>query len=114
MKVTLKLIAFACGLLSAGAFFDGVFGSRIVVEKAAVIVDSPAISGSPAYAQVPRRAARRTARRTSRRVIRRSSIYAATLPAGCRTVVVEGASLYQCGTTYYQPYGNQYVVVYIN
>jgi len=61
-------------------------------------------------AQVPRR----TACRTSRRVIRRSYIYAATLPAGCRTVVVEGASLYQCGTTYYQPYGNQYVVVYIN
>jgi hypothetical protein len=53
------------------------------------------------------------ARRTTRRVIRRSTIYAATLPAGCATVVINGGSYYQCGATYYQPYGGQYVVVYV-
>lgn len=104
MKVTLKLIGLACGLLSAGAIFDSVFGSGIVIEKAVAVIGRPATPGS--YAGV--------ARRTTRRMIRRSSIYVGALPAGCRTVVVQGASLYQCGTTYYQPYGNQYEVVYID
>jgi hypothetical protein len=54
------------------------------------------------------------ARRTSRRVIRRSTIYVATLPKGCTTVVIEGTTLQQCGGTYYQPYNNQYVVVYVD
>ena len=53
-------------------------------------------------------------RRTTRRVIRRSTIYRATLPGGCSTVVIEGATLHQCGGTYYQPYNNQYVVVYVD
>jgi hypothetical protein len=53
------------------------------------------------------------ARRTTRRVIRRSTIYAATLPGGCVTVVMNGANYYQCGATYYQPYQGQYVVVYV-
>jgi len=53
-------------------------------------------------------------RRTTRRVIRRSTIYRATLPSGCSTVVIEGATLHQCGGTYYQPYNNQYVVVYVD
>ena len=54
------------------------------------------------------------ARRTTRRTIRRSTIYRATLPMGCTTVVIEGATLHQCGGTYYQPYNNQYVVVYVD
>ncbi|MFZ1199146.1 MAG: hypothetical protein WAO07_03170 [Desulfobacterales bacterium] len=54
------------------------------------------------------------ARRTTRRTIRRSTIYSATLPTGCLTVVIEGATLHQCGGTYYQPYNNQYVVVYVD
>jgi len=54
------------------------------------------------------------ARRTTRRTFRRTAVYAATLPRGCTTVVIEGASLHQCGGTYYQPYGNQYVVVVVN
>ena len=29
-------------------------------------------------------------------------------------VVIEGTSLHMCGGTYYQPYGNQYVVVNVN
>lgn len=54
------------------------------------------------------------ARRTTRRAIRRSAIYVSTLPRGCATVVVNGASIYQCGATYYQPYQGQYVVVYVD
>jgi hypothetical protein len=54
------------------------------------------------------------ARRTTRRVIRRSTIYIATLPKGCTTVVIEGTTLHQCSGTYYQPYNNQYVVVYVD
>lgn len=54
------------------------------------------------------------ARRTTRRVIRRTSAYVSTLPAGCVTVSMNGGSYYRCGATYYQPYGNQYVVVIVD
>nr|WP_244602693.1 hypothetical protein [Mesorhizobium delmotii] len=54
------------------------------------------------------------ARRTTRRVIRRSAIYASTLPAGCVRTSINGGVLWQCGRTYYQPYGGRYVVVYID
>jgi hypothetical protein len=54
------------------------------------------------------------ARRTTRRVIRRSTIYAATLPAGCVQMSVSGAVVWRCGGTYYQPYGGRYVVVHID
>ena len=52
-------------------------------------------------------------RRTRRRTIRRSTIYVASLPKGCTTVVIEGQSCHQCGDTYYQADGTQYVVVYV-
>ena len=51
------------------------------------------------------------ARRTTRRAIYATSVYVATLPPACTTVIVEGTTLQQCGGTYYQPSGNQYVVV---
>jgi hypothetical protein len=35
----------------------------------------------------------------------------ATLPPSCTVIVIEGTSLHQCGTTYYQASGTQYVVV---
>jgi len=54
------------------------------------------------------------ARRTTRRVIRRSAIYVSVLPSNCATTYVENVSIYQCGGSYYQPYGNQYVIVYID
>lgn len=54
------------------------------------------------------------ARRTTRRTIRRTTVYRATLPAGCSTVVIEGTTLHQCSGTYYQPYNNQYVVVEVD
>jgi len=54
------------------------------------------------------------ARRTTRRTLAYSGVYVATLPAGCVRVVVNDTSLYQCGATYYAPYGAQYTVVYVN
>ena len=53
------------------------------------------------------------ARRTTRRVVRRSAIYVSTLPAGCGTVIINGATCWQCGATYYQQSGTQYVVIYV-
>ena len=76
----------------------------MIVEDAHAIVGRPATPGSVAG----------VARRTTRRTIRRSAIYVASLPRGCTTVVIEGTTLHQCGTTYYQPSGNQYVVVYVD
>lgn len=54
------------------------------------------------------------ARRTTRRTIYRTSVYVATLPPSCTTIVVEGTTLQQCGSTYYQASGSQYVVVNVN
>ncbi|WP_425350381.1 hypothetical protein [Mesorhizobium temperatum] len=54
------------------------------------------------------------ARRTTRRVVRRSTIYVATLPPACFRTSINGATVWQCGGTYYQPYGGRYVVIYVN
>ena len=50
------------------------------------------------------------ARRTTRRIVATSAIVA-TLPPNCTPVVIEGTTLQQCGGTYYQPSGNQYMEV---
>lgn len=104
MKRLQSMIFIACGLIATGTLIDGVSSSGIVVEPAAAIVGRPATPVSVAGA----------ARRTTRRVIRRSAIYVATLPVGCSNIYIEGAMVYQCGATYYQPYNNQYVVVYVD
>ncbi|PIV79374.1 MAG: hypothetical protein COW54_04480 [Rhodobacteraceae bacterium CG17_big_fil_post_rev_8_21_14_2_50_63_15] len=73
--------------------------------------------GEPVEARVGRPAtpvsAAGVARRTTRRVVRRSAVYVSTLPAGCATVTINGAGYYQCGATYYEYTGTQYVVVII-
>jgi hypothetical protein len=51
------------------------------------------------------------ARRTTRRAIVVTSVYVPKLPPSCTVIVIEGTSLHQCGTTYYQASGTQYVVV---
>jgi hypothetical protein len=79
-------------------------GSHWFVSTAEAIVGRPLTPVSVAG----------VARRTTRRTIRRSTIYRATLPVGCTTVIIEGTKLQQCGGTYYQPYNNQYVVVYVD
>jgi hypothetical protein len=45
-----------------------------------------------------------------RRIIATTTVVA-TLPAGCKAVVIEGTTLQQCGSTYYKASGNQYTVV---
>ena len=54
------------------------------------------------------------ARRTTRRIVRRSAIYVTTLPYACPTIIIEGASYYQCGATYYVASGTRYEVVYVD
>jgi hypothetical protein len=73
----------------------------LIVMNAEARVGRPATPGSVAG----------VARRTTRRMVRRTSVYVATLPAGCQTVNVEGTTLQQCGSTYYQASGSQYEVV---
>jgi len=47
-------------------------------------------------------------------VIQRTTIYIATLPKGCvKTTYSGGTVVWKCGTKYYQPYQNRYVLVYI-
>ncbi len=104
MKPMHRIVAITCGLLTAGAVATGVFNGGLVSQKAAAVVGRPATPGSVAG----------VARRTTRRMVRRSAIYVASLPTGCTTIIVEGASIYQCGATYYQPYGSQYEVVYLD
>ena len=104
MKLSKRIILTACGLLVTGTVTDALFSSGIVIQEAAAVVGRPLTPGSYAGA----------ARRTTRRVIRRTSVYVSTLPRGCSTVVIEGTTLHQCGGTYYQPYGNQYVIVTVD
>ena len=92
------------GLLAAGILLDGGFNSGIMVGEAQARIGRPATPGSVAG----------VARRTTRRRIRRTTVYVATLPRGCSTVIIEGTTLHLCGGTYYQPSGTQYVVVKID
>jgi hypothetical protein len=104
MKLINRIIVSTCALLATGAMMDGLFNSGITIREAVAVIGRPVTPGSVAG----------VSRRTTRRVIRRSAIYVSTLPTGCSTVVVEGVSLYQCGGTYYQTSGNQYVQVYVD
>lgn len=104
MKTIIRTILIACSLLLAGTASDGLFKSSMVVKDVEARVGRPMTPMSVAG----------VARRSTRRTIRRSTVYAASLPGGCTTVVIEGATLSQCGGSYYQPYNNQYVVVYVN
>ena len=101
---TFRTIAIGCSLFAAALLIDGWLQVGFVVNDAQARIGRPLTPLS--YAGV--------ARRTTRRVIRRSTIYAATLPRGCTTVVVNGATMHLCSGTYYQPYQGQYVVVYVN
>lgn len=104
MKIRIGTILIACSLLVAGTVVDGLFNGGVIIKEVEARVGRPLTPVSVAGV------ARRT---TRRRVIRRSTVYVVTLPPQCTTVIVEGATLHLCGNTYYQPYNNQYVVVYI-
>lgn len=91
----------ASAALIAGVITDAVLDTGVVLPQAQAVIGRPLTPLS--YAGV--------ARRTTRRAIYATSVYRATLPAGCTTVVIEGTSLRRCGATYYQATGGQYVVV---
>jgi hypothetical protein len=97
-------ILLGTGLIAAALLVDGWLPIGIAIKDAQAVVGRPMTPASVAG----------VARRTTRRTFRRSTIYASTLPAGCRTVIIDGTSLYSCGGSYYQSYGGQYVVVYVD
>jgi hypothetical protein len=100
----LHSVALGVGLIAAALVVDGWLPIGVIVGEAQAVVGRPMTPGSVAG----------VARRTTRRTIRRSAIYASSLPGGCRTVMIDGSSLYSCAGTYYQRYGSQYVVVYVD
>ena len=95
----LTVVLVGAALVAADMATDG-----FIVRSAEAIIGRPATPGSVAG----------VARRTTRRMVRRTSVYVATLPVGCQTVVIEGSTLYQCGGTYYQTSGTQYEVVEVD
>ncbi|UHD18019.1 hypothetical protein [Thiocapsa bogorovii] len=94
-------IALGTGLILSALLVDGWLPIGFAIKDAQAVVGRPMTPASVAG----------VARRTTRRTIRRTAVYAATLPAGCRSVVIDGTSLHSCGGTYYQPYNGRYVVV---
>jgi len=104
MKTMIRTILIMCSLLLAGTAVDGLFNNSLIIRDVEARVGRPATPGSVAG----------VARRTTRRTIRRSTIYIASLPPSCTTIVIEGTTLQQCGGTYYQSHGTQYVVVYVD
>lgn len=105
MKTVIRVLVIGCCLLAADLLTDGLFNSRILLNtEAEARIGRPMTPVSVAG----------VARRTTRRTIRRTAVYVATLPVGCTTVVIEGVTLHQCGATYYQPYGTQYVIVNVD
>jgi hypothetical protein len=105
MKSRAKVWVIAIGfLVSAGLIVDVWSPVNLVSSEVEARVGRPASPGSVAG----------VARRTTRRSIRRSTIYIASLPPSCTTIVIEGTTLQQCGGTYYQTHGTQYVVVYVD
>lgn len=101
MKTMIRKIAIVITLLATGLLTDGVFNGGILIKDAQARVGRPLTPGSVAG----------VSRRTTRRVIRRTSVFVATLPRGCTTVVIEGTSMHSCGGSYYMASGTQYVVV---
>lgn len=101
MKLVLTSLA-GLSMLAVDSLVPTPIGS--FVSSAHAIVGRPVTPGSVAG----------VARRTTRRVIRRSSIYVASLPAGCVRTSVNGTVVWSCGGAYYQSYGGRYVVVYID
>jgi hypothetical protein len=97
---TLGLLALGLTLAIVDFPSGGMPGGGSLMKEAHAVVGRPLTPVSVAG----------VARRTTRRVVA-TTTYVATLPPSCTVVVIEGTTLHQCGTTYYQPSGTQYVVV---
>ena len=104
MKIRVKIWVIAIGfLVTVGLTVDCWSPINLVSSEVEARIGRPLTPASGAG----------VVRRTRRRTIRRSTIYVASLPKGCTTVVIEEQSCYQCGDTYYQADGTQYVQVYV-
>ena len=104
MKIRAKVWVIAIGfLVAAGLIVDCWSPVNLVSSEVEARVGRPLTPVSVGG----------VARRTTRRHIRRSTIYVASLPPSCTTIIIEGVTLQQCGGTYYQTHGTQYVVVYV-
>ncbi len=104
MKTMIRTTVIVITMLTAGLLTEGVFNGGMFIKKAEARIGRPLTPGSVAG----------VARRTTRRTIRRTAVYVSTLPRGCSTVIIEGVTIHQCGASYYQPHGNQYVVVNVD
>jgi len=100
-RSALAVTALALFLTSMEFQPGGLAGNVSLVKEAQAVVGRPLTPVSAAG----------VARRTTRRVIYRTTIYVATLPPSCTVIVIEGTTLHQCGGTYYQASGTQYVIV---
>ena len=98
---TFAMVALGFTLAIADIPSGGMFEGGSLIKEAHAVVGRPLTPVSAAG----------VARRTTRRVIVATTTYVAVLPPACTVVVIEGTSLHQCGTTYYQASGTQYVVV---
>ncbi len=101
-RSTVLMLALGCAvgageLLPGGGIIEG----GLLVEEAQAVVGRPMTPVSVAG----------VARRTTRRMIVATSVTVVALPPACTVIVIEGTTLHQCGATYYQPSGTQYVVV---
>ncbi len=102
-KSTFGLMVLGVALVVADMAPQGVLPGGALIKEANAIVGRPATPVSVAG----------VARRTTRRIVA-TTTYVAVLPPSCTVVVIEGTSLHQCGTTYYQASGTQYVVVVVD
>jgi hypothetical protein len=87
----------------------GIATATLLTHESAAGVGRPGVGVGGGGA--PGRPVAGVARRTTRRMVRRTAVYVAALPQGCSTVVIEGETLHQCGSTYYAASGSQYEVV---
>lgn len=85
--------------------WDGPLPDVSIPSQADAFIGRPATPVS--VAGVARRTTRRTVRRTTARV-------AALPPTGCAQVNINGTTYFQCGSTYYQASGKEYVVVAVD
>jgi len=105
MKIRARVWVIAIGFLVATGLVVDVWSPvNLVSSDVEARVGRPATPGSVAG----------VARRSTRRTIRRSTVYVASLPPSCTTIVIEGTTLQQCGGTYYQTHGTQYIQVYVD
>jgi hypothetical protein len=102
-----------CAKLKRGLILILTAALFLEIDPTAIILGGP--HSSEAEARIGRPATPGSvagvARRTTRRTVRRTAHYYAALPGNCAYVTLYGAAVYDCGGTYYQQYGNQYVVV---